>query len=186
MVILNKLLIPVLTVRSHIIPLGGLRPLIRSWSRDTAFSFGPLQICDRPCAWVQYQRWSCWKTRHHLHIISGGILCSALSLWCLGRRRRKLNDVGLLKGDNVLLGSTTHKAGKKRFLFPRHKSSGTIQVSSPSLQVRLRKLGCLRGRVHAEVRKHVHSVREVGGQGRWCQCILCNQLSHDITTKQKK
>jgi hypothetical protein len=38
---LNKILIPVPAVRSHIIPLGGLRPLIRSWSRDTAFSFAP-------------------------------------------------------------------------------------------------------------------------------------------------
>src|SRR5450631_2948973 len=40
---LHKLLIPVPAVRSHIIPHGGLRPLIRSWSRDTAFSLGPLQ-----------------------------------------------------------------------------------------------------------------------------------------------
>jgi hypothetical protein len=39
----NKLVIPVPAVRSHIMPSGGLRPLIRSWSRDTAFSLGPLQ-----------------------------------------------------------------------------------------------------------------------------------------------
>jgi hypothetical protein len=43
MVILNKLLIPVPAMWSYIIPLGRLRPLIRSWSRDTAFAFGPLQ-----------------------------------------------------------------------------------------------------------------------------------------------
>jgi len=40
---LEKILIPVPAVRSHIIPPGGLRPLIRSWSKETAFSLGPLQ-----------------------------------------------------------------------------------------------------------------------------------------------
>jgi len=35
--------------------------------------------------------------------LNGGILCSALSLRCLGRWRQKLNDVGFLKGDSVLL-----------------------------------------------------------------------------------
>ena len=39
---LNILLIPVPAVRSHIMPPGGLRPLMRSWSRDTDFSLGPL------------------------------------------------------------------------------------------------------------------------------------------------
>jgi hypothetical protein len=45
---LNQKIIPVPALRSHIIPPGGLRPLIRSWSRDTAFSFGPLQNVSPP------------------------------------------------------------------------------------------------------------------------------------------
>ena len=40
---LSKLFIPIPVVRSHIIPHGGLRPLIKSWSRDIVFSLGPLK-----------------------------------------------------------------------------------------------------------------------------------------------
>ena len=49
-------------------------------------------------------------------------LCFALTLGCLGRRMRKLNNVGLLKCNNVIFGSNTHKADKKRFLFLNDKS----------------------------------------------------------------
>jgi hypothetical protein len=78
----------------------------------------------------------------------------------------KLNDIGLLKGDNVLLGSTTYKASKKRLIFFRKKSCRIVQVSSRSLQVGLKELGCLRGRIHVEARKHVHPVQKIGGQRR--------------------
>ena len=51
-------------------------------------------------------------------------------------------------------------------IIPEDKSSRSIQLPSPSLQVGLKKLGCLRGRVHAEATKHVRPVRKVGGQRR--------------------
>lgn len=48
--------------------------------------------------------------------VTVSLLCPYLE--CLGRRKMKLNDVGLLKCDNIVLGSMTHKAGKKKFFFP--------------------------------------------------------------------
>jgi hypothetical protein len=54
------------------------------------------------------------------------VFFSTLSFGCFGQRRRKLNDVGFLKGDNVFLKSTTHKTGKNRVLFPKDKSCRTI------------------------------------------------------------
>jgi len=95
-------------------------------------------VCSRPCGKVR-------------RCLNGGILCSALSLRCLGWWRRKLNEVGFLKGSNDLLRSTTHEARKKRLLFRRHISERTIQVPTPSLQVRLREFGNLERRINTEI-----------------------------------
>jgi hypothetical protein len=81
------------------------------------------------------------------------------------------------------LGSTTHKAGKKRLLFLRHKSSRTIQVPSPSLQVRLRKLGNLHGRIHTKIGVDIDPIYKEGWQARRRQSILHNELTVDEPVK---